>query len=367
MTRCIAPAVLVLLLATPAAFAQPPQDDPLWQRALRLGDSLLVIDIHAHEPFKPDHPTFPRQVSPELMRQGGVDGVVQCLPLDAKEVEHPAEAILQGLREMHGRLAGGDSLFAVARRADEVEKIAAAGKLPVVLGLEYFHGPLEGDAETLARYQAEGVRMLGFFSGGRDSVLVDRERLTPFGRAVVAEANELGIAIDITHLREPARQEVIRASRAPVVASHANAQGLVPSGFNLGDETLDSLAARGGVIGLTFFSESVSPECFARREETRDITAKPRASVAELIDHIDYVKARVGIDAVAIGSDYGGSGRLAPEGLETAAGFPLIIFHMLKRGYTDEEIAKVMGGNFLRCLTHVEAAAGRRTGDAGRD
>ena len=125
------------------------------------------------------------------------------------------------------------------------------------------------------------------------------------------------------------------------------------------DRIIKMMAEKGGVVMLGFFSRYVSKECFEKKLNTLDPKKMPRARIGDLIDHIDYIKKLVGIDHVGIGSDYDGTGRLAPKGLETAEGFPLIIYHMLKRGYKKKEIKKVMGGNFLRLLKKVESAAKR--------
>lgn len=186
----------------------------------------------------------------------------------------------------------------------------------------------------------------------------DEQSLSPFGLAVITEMNRLGIACDISHLswqKGKIPRKVIEASNAPVIISHANAAGIVSDSFNVDDETLDLLMAKGGIVCLTFFSEYVSPECNAVKDSIKEPKNKPRTKVKELVDHIDYLKARVGIEFIGIGSDYGGNGRKAPQELKTAEGFPQIIFHMLKRGYSESEIAAVIGGNFLKFLIGVEA------------
>ncbi len=361
MLRCTQ-VVIPFFLACCICSAQEGLDDTLWGKALHLKETLFVIDVHSHDLFKPLSPKWSKQVSGELMETGGLDGLVQNLPLEQGRWEHPSEMIHRDVREVRRKLEVDDTIFELARNASDFRRIHSRGKRPVMLGLEYFRGLLEGRVKTLGAYHAEGVRMIGLFSGGLDLILEEDEQqqqLTRFGLDVIERMNQLGIAIDVTHLRDPVRLQVIRASRAPVVASHANAQGIVPSGFNLGDETIDQLAGKGGLVGLTFFSESVSPSCYDKRGEQEDLALKPRARVEELIDHLDYLKERIGIKSIAVGSDFGGAGRLSPKGLETAAGFPLIIYHMLERGYSEEEIAMVMGRNFLAFVERVEAVSAR--------
>lgn len=349
------------------AFGRPQtpstQDEALWRKALELKDRLLIVDVHSHDLFKPEETRWPKQVNLSFMKKGGMDGLIQGLPLGPAKTEDPVGMILTSITKLKSDIEADGDHYALALRGGDFEKIRETGRRAVMIGLEYFHGLLGGRLDTLDKYKGQGVAVIGMFHGGEDRLLEgegDDQKLSPFALTVIFEMNRLGIACDISHMSRPTakiRREVIEASRAPVIISHANAAGLVPDPFNVEDETLDLLAAKGGLIGLTFFSEYVSPECFALKDKIKEPESKPRAKVEEFVDHIEYVKNRVGIEHIAIGSDFGGSGRMAPRELMTAEGFPLIIYHMLKRGYKEEEIAAVMGGNLVKFLEGVEDTA----------
>jgi membrane dipeptidase len=171
--------------------------------------------------------------------------------------------------------------------------------------------------------------------------------------------NALGIACDVTHVPDVIRRQVIAASSAPVLVSHGAARTLVPSPFNVDDDTLDRLAATKGLIGVTLCSEQLSKATLAQSAAVQDPTKLPPARVEDVVDQIDYLVKRVGIDLVAIGSDFGGSGRMAPTGLATVEGLPLLAYHMLKRGYSEQQVEKVFGGNFVEFIGRVEGASSR--------
>jgi len=227
----------------------------------------------------------------------------------------------------------------------------------IILGIEYFHGIFNGSVELVSSYYKEGIRQITLSNGGLDTIYQINDgtyQLTTFGENVIREMNRLGIICDITHLPDEVRNIVIETSKSPVIISHSNSQEVVNNPDNISDLTLNKIKDNGGLIGLTFFSESVSEDCFEQHGKFQNPKDMPRAKVEEFIDHIDYLKKKIGIDYIAIGSDYGGSGRLAPKGLETIDGLPLIIYYMLERGYTKQEIEKVFSSNYLYFFERVE-------------
>jgi membrane dipeptidase len=345
--------------ASSASSPLAPLDPSTLRRAEAIVRQHVAIDAHAHDPFKPASPVFPRQVTLPMMVQEKLGGLVQTVPFSPLPSERPVETILADLRRVKAELEA-DGRVALALTSADFARIRRTGRPAMMLGVEYFQGLLEARVETLETYYREGVRIVGLSHNGKD-VVTDGEgasrTLTAFGRQVIATMNTLGIACDVTHVPDTIRRQVIAASRAPILLSHSAALTLVPSPFNVADDTLDQLAVTNGLIGVTFCSEQLSKETFAQKSQVQDPTRLPPARAEDIVDQIDYLRKRVGLDFVALGSDFGGSGRMAPTGLETAGGLPLIAYHMLKRGYAERDIIKVLGGNFVRFMERVERAA----------
>jgi membrane dipeptidase len=347
----------VFLAETPAR-----PDDPLWERARALHERLLVLDLHSHEMFKPDSDRWPRQVSLDLLQEGGIDGFIQSFPVNPGPVDHPAAMILADIRSARERVTTEFNPLAIALSAGDLLRMKGGGTPAMLIGVEYFHGLFDGRLETVDDYHAAGVRMIGLHHRGGDELWrKDRDEyvLAEFGAAVIGRMNERGIICDISHLPPQCRRQAIAASRAPVMASHVNARQVSPDPYNLTDETIRLLTEKSGLVCLTFFSESVSRACYDQKGTQSDPAMMPRATLAEWIDHVDYLKKHFGTDHIAIGSDYGGSGRLSPREVETAAGFPLITYHLLQRGYSEAEIRGILGGNFIRLMQQVEQGAGK--------
>jgi membrane dipeptidase len=332
------------------------------QKANEIANRIMIIDCHSHNLFQPGSGEKPKQVSFSMLKESGVKGIVQTFPLDFNSVKNPSEDILNNIRETRGRIK--DELLQVSLALGSKDFIApkSDGSLILMLSVEYFRGIFEGNVEMLEKYHKEGVREIGLVEiGGLDTIYVN-DSLTKFGNELINEINRLGIICDITHLSESAQIKIIETSKAPVILSHTNSRGVVNSDFNATDSTLKSHTSKGGITCVTFTAEQVSEKANIEASKMRasksvDMKKIPKTSIQELINHIDYLKRTIGIDYIGIGSDYGGSGRFAPEGLETIEGFPLIIYHLLKRGYTENEIEKVMGLNFIRFYERVEKIA----------
>ena len=197
--------------------------------------------------------------------------------------------------------------------------------------------------------------------------------------------NRLGMLIDVSHISDKSFWDVLETSSAPVFASHSCTRSLCEVNRNLTDDMIKALAAKGGVIQITFCSffvdeeykkaaakndKELEPQKKVLAEKYKDNqdaywnalialwkkTGPPSPKLESLIDHIDHVVKLVGVDYVGLGSDYDGSGSY-PEGLENVSGFPLITYHLLKRGYSEEDIKKILGGNFLRVFEKVRQAS----------
>lgn len=229
----------------------------------------------------------------------------------------------------------------VVREKKDLAAVKAGRKLGVLLTLEGGEA-LEGELGILRQFYRLGVRGAGLTWNRRNALAggIEESRapgLSDFGAAVVREMNRWGMLIDVSHLHERAFWEVLEVSRAPVVASHANAYRLCPHPRNLKDEQLRALAARGGVVGVTFVPAFVAAEA---------------PSVERVADHLEYLCQIMGVEAVGLGSDFDGTREVIP-GLEDAAALPHLTACLLARGWREEEVGKILGGNWLRLLEHL--------------
>jgi membrane dipeptidase len=209
----------------------------------------------------------------------------------------------------------------------------------------------------------------------------DDVSLSALGRRIVAAINDAGMLMDCSHTGYHTSMDIIAASRAPVIFSHSSARALVNNVRNVPDDILLAMRDNGGVLMINFFdptvnrnlTDEVMAEVYRRIDEyhggnlrqiwsvigqVRAERGIPRGTVAHIVDHIDYVKNLIGIDHVALGSDFDGVHSL-PVGMENATRLPFITHEMMRRGYTDEEVRKVLGGNTLRVMAEAEEVARR--------
>ena len=227
------------------------------------------------------------------------------------------------------------------KNPEEIYQACSSGKVAALLTVEGGEC-LEGRAGVLQQLYTLGVRGLTL-TWNNDNELgngVNAKKstgLTPFGLAIVAELNRLGVLIDISHLSAEGYQDVLKHSSQPVIASHSNCKALCNHPRNLSDEQIRTLAENGGVMGITFVSTFLGG-------------GKP--SLKEVLDHIDHAVAVGGIECVGLGSDFDGTEQLA-VGLEDCSFCPALTGGLIARGYGDEDIKKIIGGNFLRVIEKV--------------
>lgn len=224
----------------------------------------------------------------------------------------------------------------------EIDEALASGRIAALLSVEGGEA-LEGSIGVLRMLHRLGVRGLTLTWNGRNELGdgMGEEKtgggLTSFGVAVVKEMNRLGMLVDVSHLSEKGFWDVIRVSGQPVIASHSNCRVLCEHPRNLNDGQIRALAGKGGVMGITFVPDFLGG-------------AKP--SVKEVLDHIDHAAAVGGVECVGLGSDFDGTDHL-PAGLEDCAKIPAVTGGLIDRGYSDDAIKKILGGNFLRVIGQV--------------
>ncbi|RLE05045.1 MAG: membrane dipeptidase, partial [Bacteroidetes bacterium] len=271
----------------------------------------------------------------------------------------------------------------LAVSANDISSIAGQGKIAVLVGVEGGHA-IENDLKNLERYYELGARYMTLTHNETTDwadASYDAPRhggLSSFGKKVVKSMNRMGMLVDVSHSSDDTVRDVLRVSKAPVIASHSSAKAICPSRRNLTDELIKGIAGSGGIVMINFFplfivpeggeveqryidfsialrGKNLSPEQY--REEMnkweKQQPPMPKCYVGHLVDHIDHIAKVAGIDHVGLGSDYDGI-TYGPEQMPDVSGFPYVTQELLNRGYSTAGIGKILGGNFLRVLKEVE-------------
>jgi membrane dipeptidase len=274
----------------------------------------------------------------------------------------------------------------LARTADDVERIARAGKVASMLGVEGGQsiGGSLGTLRALARLGAGYLTLThNDDTPWADSGTGERAHggLTTFGEEVVRELNRLGVLVDLSHTSDDTMRQAIEVSSAPVFFSHSNARALCDVSRNVPDDVIELVGRTGGTICVTFVPWFLTAEGAAANaaewEVTRRLRAEhpddpeavraamerydeeqpvPAATVSDVADHVDHIRGLAGIDHVGVGSDFDGSPGM-PKGLEDVSCYPALFTELADRGYTDEDLAKVAGRNVLRVMRQAESVA----------
>ncbi len=399
-------AALLLAAATPAIAATPDYQariarvlkaTPLidghndWAEALReqAGQGRWTLDLRADLSNRP----VPLNTDIARLRRGLVGGQFWSVwvspDLTGRE---QVEQTLEQIDLVRQIVARYPETFALARTADDVRRIHKAGRIASMIGVEG-GGQIDRDLSVLRAYHALGagyltlthVRTIEWADSATDAPR--HEGLTPFGEDVVRELNRLGMLVDLSHVSPDTMRDAIRVSRAPVIFSHSGARALDDHPRDVTDDVLRSLGQNGGVVMATFALPYVS-DAYRRwaadraAEQTRysappygglyigqpDRAAaalaawdkahpKPRVTLAEVADHIDYLAKVAGHDHVGIGSDFDGVGNALPDGLSGVDCYPALLAELMRRGWSDADIAKLAGGNVLRAMEGAERTA----------
>lgn len=284
--------------------------------------------------------------------------------------------------------------FVLVRDPEQARAAKAAGRIGLALGMEN-GSALGGSIEGLRHFAARGVRYITLAHALQNDLAdssYDAEHRRPgglsaLGREVIAEMNRLGVMVDVSHLSDDAVRAALAASQVPVIASHSSARHFTPGWErNLRDELIDAIAAKGGVIQVTFGSGFVAADANRWQDAQKAARAAagvgdegaaadafnadyrkthpyPFATVGTVADHIEYIAKRVGVEHVGIGSDFDGVGDSLPIGLKSAADYPALLAELQRRGYDKAELAQIAGGNLLRVWAEVDAFAKARQGD----
>jgi len=363
-------------------------NDPLWTDALRIHFDALVLDGHVDTPWRmvedgldihqrnaAHHLDLPR------MAEGGLDAAFFALFVSRTYGEGPeaTDRALAMLAEVERQLDGTDRAE-IARTAADVERLASEERRAILLGLEGGHA-LQASTEVLGELAARGVRYVtlnhtntnSWSDSSQDVPLHDG--LTDVGRQLVAEMNRLGVLVDLTHSSDATVSDVFEVTRAPVVFSHSSCRALVNNIRNVTDAQLRQLDRNDGLVMIAVYSPMVNahltPEVMAAAytrveaeggdlaglwgavDAERQARGLGNATLADVLDHIDHAVQVAGIDHVGLGTDFDGIPQ-TPDGLEDVTRLPWITHGLLARGYSEEDIRKVLGGNALRVLRVAE-------------
>jgi membrane dipeptidase len=385
-----------------------PSDDPALDHARALLAAYPLVDGHNDLPWAIRQHTggtgdldaydlrrpTPGHTDLARLRAGGVGGQFWSVFVPAELGSGYARAQLEQIELARRMIERYPDDLAPCRTADEVEAAFAAGRIGSLLGIEGGH-VLEGSLGALRAYRLLGVAYLTL-THNRANEWADSATdepvhggLSDLGREVVAEMNRIGMLVDLSHVAPTTMRDALDATEAPVIFSHSSARALCDVPRNVPDEILARLPANGGMCMVTFVSGFVSQaaadvmvpaiaeygrrtegmtdatEIRAVRDEILGALDVPRPSVADVADHVEHIVRVAGHEHVGIGGDFDGS-VIWPIGLEDVASYPNLFAELLRRGWTDTDLAALAGGNILRVLRAAEAVSERRWSDRAR-
>jgi membrane dipeptidase len=307
------------------------------------------------------------------LRKGGVGAIFFSVFVDAKYVNgnHSANRTLEMIDTVqHDIIDRYPDTFALALTADDIVRAHRHHKIAGLMGIEGGHA-IEDSTRLLRDYYRLGVRYMTLThfntnnwadSSGdiNDPKVQHHNGLTPFGKDVVREMNRLGMMVDISHVSDKTFYDALETSQSPLIASHSSARAVTNVPRNMTDDMIKALAAKGGVIQINIYCAFISQKS-ADAHAANPNAAFVRASLDDVVAHIDHVRQIAGIDAIGLGTDFDGI-TCAPLGLDDVSMFPNLTRALLEKGYSAADIKKIYGGNTLRLMRRVEqVAAGLRT------
>lgn len=378
-------------------------------RATRIHQSVLTIDTHSDTPLnlllevfdiakRNDQATTGTKVDFPRMKEGGLDAQFFAVfvsqgprtPEGDAKAQKKALDILAAIKK---NVAANTNVAEIALTPEDAYKLKKEGKRAIFIGLENGYA-LANDITMVKKYYDMGIRYITLCHTSNNDVCdsstekykgEEHHGLSPFGKLVVTEMNRTGMMIDVSHISDAAFMDVIRLSKVPVIASHSCARAVCDNPRNLTDEDLRALAKNGGVIQMCFLSDYVKKsdpnpkrdsalavvrkkyndfqdlseakykEAWKEYRETGRKFPNKLATVQDMVDHIDHIVKVIGIDYVGIGTDFDGGGDLS--GCRDVSQMQNVTLELVKRGYSDEAIQKIWGGNFMRVFREVQKSA----------
>jgi membrane dipeptidase len=353
-------------------------NDLLWEAREQVGYDFDRLDIEAGG--TPTHTDLPRLV------QGGVGGQFWSVFVPASLAGDGAvSATLEQIDAGHQMVARYAGQLAFARTADDVTAAWESGRIASLLGAEGGHS-INNSLATLRMLHVLGVRYMTLTHNSNvdwaDSAtdVAVHQGLSAFGVEVVREMNRIGMLVDLSHVSSDTMRDALRVAEVPAIFSHSSARAVCDSPRNAPDDVLGLLRDNNGVCMVTFVPTFVSPEAAAWRRELNDVAAAagitpadadaystfyddysltnptPKATLADVVRHVEHVRDVAGVDHVGLGGDYDGVATL-PEGLEDVTGYPRLLAALADRGWSDDDLGKLTSGNILRVMRDAEAGA----------
>src|SRR5271166_2141351 len=397
---------LVLAAALAAAQSTSPSDTSVSAKARSIHDSALVVDTHADTPQRfldegfdigSTDPNDIGHISLDKARRGNLGAEFFSIWVDPETNQgHYAQHTFDLIDSVYEQAARHPDRMMMAFSVADIEKARKEHKLAACMGIEGGHS-IENDIRLLRDYYRLGVRYMTLSwsntnewadsSGDINDPKVEHHNgLTEGGKQIVLGMNRLGMLVDISHVADKTFYDAIAITKAPVIASHSSARALTNHPRNMTDDMLRAVAKNGGVVQVNFYSAFID-ENYRKAAEAqakdRDAAVKaytdqmkaegkavsyidedrierewaakiPRPPLSSLIDHIDHIAKVAGIDHVGLGSDFDGVSGATPAGIDSAADLPKITQALLDRGYSADDIRKILGGNVLRVFREAE-------------
>ena len=378
-----------------------PRDERLWKRALEIHRKAIVIDSHndVTTPMTNDDfdlkgtPPVPYRTNIDRMKEGGLTAEFFSVYIKPHYATQggAARRTLDMIDSVYRAVERNPNDLMFATSVADIRRAKRQGKIAALMGIEGGHA-IEDSLPTLREFYRLGVRYMtltwnntnNWADAGRGEK--KHNGLSDFGKEVVLEMNRLGMMVDVSHVADKTMSDALDVSKAPIIASHSSARALSNVPRNIPDDLLKKIAAKGGVVQVNFYSVFVDTTTVAPQSAARDARLKaeqdainekykddperraeesdkleaanqlPPLPISKLIDHFDHIVKVAGIDHVGIGADFDGANDM-PEGARDISMLPNITYELLKRGYSEKDIRKILGENILRVFAEVERVA----------
>ena len=393
---CLLSSIHLLAQAAPGAVTT---------KALQIHKAALVVDTHADTPQRFLDENFdignadPKDIghiSLDKARAGNLNAEFFSIWVEPSFKGQFARRAVDLIDSVYEQAARHPDRMMMAFSVDDIARAHKQKKLAALMGIEGGHA-IENDLRLLREFYRLGVRYMtltwsntnewGDSSGDINDPKVEHHNgLTEFGKQVVLEMNRLGMMVDISHVADKTFYDAVATSKAPLIASHSSARALTNAPRNMTDDMLRAVTKNNGVVMVNFFNGFIDEDfrkameaqtkdrdaavaAFVEQHKTagkpvtyaeydqigREWAAKiPRPPLKSLIDHIDHTAKVAGVDHVGLGSDFDGVSGATPTGIDSAADLPKITQALLDRGYSADDIKKILGGNLLRVFREVE-------------